>query len=136
MRKWLRKHFAPHMLRPLIYKVFTRAVLSLLAVLLLRRYVRIDAQPMGLGTLFTVFGLVYALGAWLAYLRLSGFRLPRPHLNLRRRRDPLRTYGDISDHIDDDIIPFESLEPEEQDVCLIVCDLLLCAVSFLVSLFV
>ena len=42
MKTWLKKHWKRYMLRPLIYKTFTRFVLALTVALLWDNYVRLE----------------------------------------------------------------------------------------------
>ena len=76
-------------------------------------------------------GILFALMAVVAWLRLDGIRLPRlMMLRVHPRKKPTRLYGDIADHLDDDIILFDDLEKEEQDVCVLLADALLAVVCF------
>ena len=61
--------------------------------------------------------------------------IPQLKLPRGKRRDPAFLRGDISDHIDDDIVKFDDLDKEGQDVCVLLTDLILAAVCFLFALF-
>ncbi len=135
MRKWLRTHFHRHMIRPLIYKGFTRAVLSVFLVLVLDRFVHSPSPLFSKSNLFILTGILWLLGSWISYLRLRGLRFPRFDIQRMRRKDPLRNYGDISDHINDPIITYDDLDDQEKDVCTLLCDLALCPLFIVTSFF-
>ncbi len=86
--------------------------------------------------LFLLSGILWLIGAWISYLRLHALRFPRFDIQRYRRKDPLRSFGDIADHIDDPIITYEDLDDHDKDVCTLLCDLALFPVFVLVSLLV
>ena len=124
------------MIRPLIYKFFTRSVLTVFAVLVVDHFVPKVSPRFTKANLFLFAALLWLVGAWISYLRLHGFRFPRFDIQRLRRKDPLRSFGDIADHIDDPIVTYEDLDDQEKDVCTLLCDLAMCPLFALVSLFV
>ncbi len=136
MRKWLRAHFGRHMIRPTIYKFFTRSVLTVFMCLTVEFFLHRSSDALTKKNLFLFSVLVWLLGAWISYLRLRGLRFPRFDIQRFRRKDPLRSYGDLADHTDDPIVTYADLDDEEKDVCTLICDLALCPLFALVSLFV
>ena len=62
-------------------------------------------------------------------MRIPQFKLPR-----MKRTDPAFLTGDMADHIDDDIVKFDDLDKEEQDVCVLLTDVILAVVCFLLAL--
>ena len=135
MHTWLKKHWKRYMLRPLIYKTFTRFVLALTVALLWDNYVRLD--PMIPRKMFAFFFLsvYFVLCAWLVHMRMDGLRLPRFRFPIRRKHDPVRTYGDMMDYTDEEIVSFDELEDDEKDICSLLANLI-CFALFLILSFV
>ena len=133
MTRWLKKHFNRDMIRPLIYTVFTRGILALLAAQLVHYF----APPSWPLTLFAnaslALGLLFLLGAVLAWLRADGLKIPHLKLPRIKRKDPVFMTGDIADHIDDEITRFDDLDAEEQNVCVLLADLILAAVCLVLA---
>ena len=127
MIRWLKKHFYGEMIRPLIYTVFTRGILALSAAQLVH-YFAPQSWPL---TLFSnaslALGILFLLGAVLAWLRVDGLKIPHLKLPRLKRKDPAFTAGDIADHIDDEITRFDDLDAEEQNACVLLADLILAA---------
>lgn len=135
MKKWFQKHVQPYMIRPMIYQAFTRVVMGLTAALLWNFLTNsVSAVRIHLAWAFIFVGAFYAVMGWMAYLRLDGLNMPKfdRNLFLRKKKPPVISYGDISDHIDDEIVSFEELEPEEKDVCLLFSNAF-CAIAFMVT---
>ena len=133
--KKLRRIWRRYMLRPFLYTAFTRLVLGLFAALLCDYFFSGAAGRPLRSTLFLLASVFFALLAWIAWLRLDGVSLPRL-MNLRigpkKQRD--RITGDMIDFVDDEPpIPFEDLEDDEKDCCLLCADLICCVVFFLAS---
>ena len=127
----LRAIWDRRMIRPLIYKLFTRGILMLTAVLLYRHFVTSTATN---GDLCLVAAAVFALAAVIAFLRLDGARIPQAKLP-RFKKKEIRTGGDLADHIDDDIVLFDDLDDDEQNLTVFVCDIALMLVFLIASLF-
>ena len=121
-------------IRPMIYMTFTRLGVGLLASLLLNHFFRDNIRNM-LMYAFTFFTALFAVMAWIAYLRLDGMHLPKLFMmRLHPKKKPFKTYGDISDHIDDEIVPFEKLTSPEKDLCCLVADFFCFAVFLILAL--
>lgn len=121
------------LLRPLIYMT-TNRFLAALALLLL--YNRFLAGPLALpGTAALLLALAFALAAWLVHLRMDGAHIPRmKNMRFPRRKDPLRNYTDISDHIDDAPPTADDLEDDERDLISLLSNLF-CLTAFAVLSF-
>ncbi len=131
----LRKIMQPHVFRPFIYMTSTRFLLGLAAVLLYARFSDPSAgtAPKMFG--FTLACVVFALLAWIAYLRLDNMKLPKlfnKRVNIKKK--PVRTYGDMIDYIDEEPVSFDDLENDEKDVCCFLADVI-CAVAFAILSF-
>ena len=132
MKKWFRKHFKPYMIRPAVYKTFTRFIYALLVSLLWEKFVSSELQSRMYAFIF--FGALFGVLAWMAYLRLDGVRMPKlPDWARANRKKPGRSFGDIADYVDEDVVSFEELEEEEKDVCILIANLVCCVVFFALS---
>ena len=118
-----RLRFQKYMIRPTVYKAFSRFILALTASLLWDRFINMGLKNMRMWA-FLFFGLLFIISAWLCYLRLDGMKMPRikkPEI----KKKPIRTYGDLPDHIDEEIISFDELEENERDLCCLIANLVL-----------
>ncbi len=136
MLKWLRMHFGRHMVRPLVYKLFTRAVITVFAVRAAEFFIGRPSPLFVLSNLYLLCALLWLIGAWISYLRMHGLKFPRPDIQRLRRKDPLRNFGDMADHIDEPVITYADLDDDEKDTVALLCDLALCPVFVIVSLLV
>lgn len=133
MIRRIREKWNRDMIRPLIYKIFTRGILALFAAELAHTFLP-GSWPLSMfSNLFLVLGLLFLAGVLLARLRLDGLKIPQLKLPRMKRKDPAYMAGDIADHIDDDIKGFDDLDKEEQDVCVLLADALLAAVCLLLA---
>ena len=127
MIRRIKQNFSRELIRPLIYTVFSRGILALLAAQLVH-YFAPSSWPLAMfSNLSLALGFLFLTGAVLAWLRMDGVKIPRLKLPRVKRKDPAFMAGDIADHIDDEITRFDDLEPEEQDVCTLLADLILAA---------
>lgn len=133
MIRWLRNHFDREMIRPLIYKVFARGILALFAAQLVHFFLPEGGMLSSFPNLSLILGFVFVLSAVIAWLRLDGMKIPQFHLPRIRRKDPPFLTGDMADHLDDEIVSFDELDPEEQNACVLLADLILAAVCFLLA---
>lgn len=133
MTRWLKKHFDRDMVRPLIYTVFTRGILALLAAQLVHYFAPPSWPLARFANASLALGLLFLLGAVLAWLRADGLKIPHLKLPRIKRKDPAFMAGDIADHIDDEITRFDDLDAEEQDACVLLADLILAAVCLVLA---
>ena len=133
MIRWLKKHFQRDMARPLVYKTFTRGILALFAAQLVRFFAPASSGLSSFSNLSLGLGLLFVLFAILAWLRLDGVKIPQLKLPRIKRKDPPFLAGSMADHIDDDIVNFDDLDPEEQDACVLLADLLLAAACLVLA---
>ena len=117
--------------QPLVNKAFTRLVLALAASLLWNEFVNGGLLSMR-AYAFLFFGVLFAVAAWMSYLRLDGIHAPQfDKLLFDWKRKPKRTYGDMIDYVDEKPVDFEELEEDEKCLCLLLADAA-CSVIFLV----
>ncbi len=124
------------MLRPFLYTAFSRLALGLCAALLGDHFFSGPAGRPLRGTLLLLAAVLFALMAWIAWLRLDGVSLPKPlNARLGPKKRPARSGGDMIDFIDEEPdIRFDDLDGDEKDVCLLCADLICCAVFLTASL--
>lgn len=134
MIRWLREYVTGDMVRPLIYKVFTRAVLALFAAELFHFFAPASWPMSRFANLALILAGLFFLGTAVAWLRLDGMRIPQMKLPRIKRKDPAFLAGDMADHIDDDIVKFDDLDEEEQNVCVLLTDLFLALVCLALAL--
>ena len=135
MIRWLKAHVTREMIRPLIYKVFTRGVLALFAAQLVRFFAPAHWAITQSSNQALILAGLFLLGAVIAWLRLDGMHIPQFKLPRWKRTDPAFLTGDMADHIDDDIVKFDDLDKEEQNVCVLLTDLILAVVCLVLALF-
>lgn len=110
------KVYRNYMLRPLIYMTAYRTMLALIFLLLLRRFVTNGPDAAMIATFLAV---LFALFAYLVYLRMDGLRVPRmKYIRPKKKPDPIRSAGDMADHVDEELgVTFDELEEDERDFC-------------------
>jgi len=133
MGRWFRNHFHREMLRPLIYKVFTRGVLALFAARLVHFFAPSSWPLASFRNLALMLGLLFSLFTVLAWLRMDGLRVPQLKLPRLRRKEPPFLTGDMADHLDEEIVQFDDLEEEDQNACVFLADLILSAGCLLLA---
>ena len=121
------------MVRPLIYKIFTRGILALFAAQLVHYFAPAGSGFSSFSNLSLGFGLLFILMALLAWLRLDGLKIPQLKLPRLKRKDPPFLAGNMADHIDDEIVSFDDLDEEEQNCCVLLADAALAAVCLILS---
>ena len=135
MIRWLREHVTRDMIRPLVYKIFTRAVLGLFVAELVHFFAPENWPLARFANLALILAILFLIGAVIAWLRLDGMNIPQFRLPRMKRKDPAFLTNDIADHIDDDIVKFDDLDKEEQDVCVLLTDVILAVVCLAFALF-
>lgn len=114
------KKYRNYMLRPIIYMTATRLMLALIFLLAMARLVPNGPAPAMSAALLTV---LFALFAFLIYLRMDGLRIPRvKYIRPKKKKDPMRHAFSMSDYTDEEPVSFEELEDEEKDFCSLVCN--------------
>lgn len=134
--RWFRSRFKPYMTRPTVYQTFTRFIYALLLSLLWDRFVSDSLQSKAYAFLF--FGAVFAILAWVSYLQLDGMRMP--HLtdwmtSSLPQKKPERSYSDMSDYVDEDVVNYSELESDEKYMCRLIANAA-CAVLYILLSFI
>ena len=136
MLKRFQSIFKPYMTRPTVYQTFTRFIYALLISLFWDRFINDGLLTKSFVFLFA--GAVFAILAWISYLHLDGVRMPQltdwltsslPH------KKPERSYGDMSDYIDEDVVNYSELESDEKYLCRLIANAL-CALAYILLSFI
>ena len=131
MRKEKKKVYQKYMLRPLLYMTAFRLMLSAIFIMIIVRFVK---NPLGGQIAAAFLTLLFALGAFLVYLRTDGMRIPRmKYIRPKKKKDPVRNYGDMQDHIDEDLVSFDELEDDEKDFVSLVSALINAGIFLVLS---
>ena len=119
----IKKIYQKYMLRPMIYLTAFRTMVALIFLLIIERFVQNGPAP---SMICGFLAVVFALFSYLVYLRMDGLRIPRvKYIRPKKKTDPLRNFGDMTDHMDDDPgVAFEELEADEKDFCSLVANLI------------
>ena len=133
MKKWINR-FHRDLLRPLIYKIFTRGILALFAAQLVHFFVPADWPLSRFSNLALLLGGLFLLITVLAWLRMDGLNLPQLKLPRMKRKDPPFLTGDLADHLDDDLVSFDDLDAEDQAFCVFLVDALLALLCLTLTL--
>ena len=134
MKTEIKRALTRNIIRPTVYKTLSRFPTALLVCLLADFFLK-GKNPNLLPTLYAVCVAVFLLLAWIAYLRMDGMNLPKAMmLRVNLNRKPTRTYGDMIDHVDDEIVSFDDLMDGEKDWCCLIADGI-CAITFFVLSF-
>lgn len=129
----IKQIYQKYLLRPLIYLTAFRTMIALIFLLIIVRFVPNGPAP---AMICTFLAALFALFAYLVYLRMDGLRIPRmKFIRPKKKADPLRNIGDMADHVDDDPgVTFEELEVDEKDFCSLIANVVN-LVIFLVASF-
>lgn len=124
--------YQKYMLRPLIYMTAYRTMVALIVLLLIDRFVPNGPEVRMTATFLA---MVFALLAYLVFLRMDGLRIPRmKYIRPKKKPDPMRNFGDMADHTDDEPgVTFEELESDEKDFCSMVASLINLVIFLVVS---
>ena len=131
-----KEHFSlsRELIRPAFYQVFTRYLISLCLALLWDFFFNKNGLR-SKSTAFLFFAIYFLIMAWLAYLRMDGVHVPKFDRKLYTwKRKPIRTYADLIDYTDEDIVKYDELDPEDQDKCLLIANTATTVLFFITAL--
>ena len=133
MIRRIRKNFSRDMVRPLVYKIFTRGILALFAAQMIHFFASAGSGLSSFSSLSLGLGLLFLLFAVLAWLRLDGLKIPQLKLPRIKRKDPPFLAGSMADHIDDEIVSFDDLDEEQQNLCVLLADAVLAVLCLILA---
>ncbi|MCI8543166.1 MAG: hypothetical protein HFH95_07625 [Lachnospiraceae bacterium] len=114
--------YKPYMIRPVLYKGVTRCAVALAVILLWDRFVESPLSAARDGS--AAAAVVLFLMGWISYLKLDGVRISRLPGKEKDRKSRQGSRGDIVDFVDEHVVSFDELEPEEQTACILAANLL------------
>lgn len=118
------------MLRPIVYKCFTKLSIGLALALLWDRFINVDKIYYLVRDAFFVVGVSFWACVWFQYLRMDGVSIDRLSKSDKKERKRFRT-KDIADFVDEKIVSYDELEKDEQAVCRIMSNFA-CGCIFLI----
>ena len=115
--------YKKYMFRPILYKTVTKLVIGIVLVLLWDRYINTFGLPAAEYGCFCIGGIIFPM-AWFEYLRLDGMVLS--HLNDKKQKKKKKRHSssDMADFVDEQVVSYSELEPEERALCRLLSDLL------------
>lgn len=115
----------------MVYMTFFRMMLAGIFLLIIRRF---SKNPLAPSFACAFLAVLFALGAFLVYLRCDGMRIPRmKFIRPKKKKEPMRSYGDIEDHIDEEVVSFDELEDDEKDFVSLIAALINAFVFLILS---
>ena len=132
-RRTFKQIYQKLLIRPIIYKAFSRFILSLTAAMLWDRLINTNDLRDMRAFAFVFMGIFSFVAAWLCYLRMDGFKIPRIKTPTWQRK-PTRSYGDIPDYVDEEIVSFDELEDDERDFCSMIANIIVGVLYMAISL--
>lgn len=109
--------YKPYMIRPILYKSVTRYSIALAVILLWDRFVHSPLSAARDGCAVVAEALL--LMGWFSYLKLDVVRIHRLPEESGRQKPKRQERGDIVDFVDEHVVSFDELEPDEQTTCIL-----------------
>lgn len=133
MLKKIKELWSRELITPIVHRTFTRMIIALTVSLLWNEFINKGVLSMRM-VAFLFFGVLFAVAAWVSYLRLDDIKVPQFDKKLFDwKKTPKRSMGDMIDYVDERPAPYDELEPEEQTLCLLVANLICCVVFTVLS---
>ncbi|MBE5791433.1 MAG: hypothetical protein E7322_04650 [Clostridiales bacterium] len=109
-----KKIFQKYMTRPLVYMTITRLMTALIFLLAVTKFLNTRVTNSAVSGFLAA---LFALFAYLVYLRMDGLRIPRmKYFKSKKKKEPVITQSSMTDHLDDDApVTFDELEEDERD---------------------
>ena len=134
MKKEKKKVYQRYMLRPIVYMTAFRLILSAIFIMIIVRFVK---NPLGPTYASSFLAVLFLLGAFLVYLRSDGLGIPRmKYIRPKKKKDPVRNYGDMQDYIDEETVSFDELEDDEKDLVSLIASVINAGIFLILSFIV
>ena len=129
LKNWLKKHYAPYMLRPMLYRITTNVLAALAAVAVWHRFI---SPQQKIQHLIFAAAVIFAAMAWFNYLAADGVKMP---FTGRKKNEANGTKASgMAEHINDEPDSSSSLGAEERIVCSLTSNILCCILFLAISL--
>lgn len=136
MKKLWRIYHQSYMIRPTVYRFLTKSAVVLLLAVLWNQF--INNGLFTIGYVFLALGLICMSLAWFNYLSLDGVHVNFVFLDkLREHRSKQRQHikKDMVDYVQESVVSFDELEPEERSACGLMSSFLTGLLFALLSIF-
>ncbi|MCD7918495.1 MAG: hypothetical protein LUD82_05685 [Clostridiales bacterium] len=136
MKKLWRIYHQSYMIRPTVYRFLTKSAVVLLLAVLWNQF--INNGLFTIGYAFLALGLICMSLAWFNYLSLDGVHVNFVFLDkLREHRSKQRQHikKDMVDYVQESVVSFDELEPEERSACGLMSSFLTGLLFALLSIF-
>ncbi len=136
MKKLWRIYHQSYIIRPTVYRFLTKSAVVLLLAVLWNQF--INNGLFTIGYAFLALGLICMSLAWFNYLSLDGVHVNFVFLDkLREHRSKQRQHikKDMVDYVQESVVSFDELEPEERSACGLMSSFLTGLLFALLSIF-
>lgn len=129
--------YKPYMTRPMIQLCAIKVAIAAVVILVYDRFLRQNAYISIVSDMFFFLGCFFLACTWFHYLGLDGIKIPgifnenRKKDGKKRKKLIRKTYSDMSDYTDEQVVSLSELEPEEKKVCRFLANLI-CGLLFLI----
>ena len=133
MKIFFGRFFKKYMIKPTIYKLITKILLSVTVVMIWDRYVNRSGFYNTRVFMSFVLAVVFGAAAWFSFLKLDGMTVvgfPKRE----KKKKPKQSTASIGDHLDTEPDAFANLLDEEKTFCGFASSLILMAVCLILSL--
>lgn len=134
MKMFFGKYCKKYMLRPILYKLFTKLVVSVVVMTLWIRFVDLGGLRPSRVFAGSALAAIFGASAWLSFLRLDGVKLPRLPSRKALTRIPKQSTADLTDHLDTQPESFDELLQDERDFAAFASSLILFVVFLIVGI--
>ena len=129
------KQIKPYMIRPIIQKTVTRILCVLVACLFWDRFLNKDHIYSIFELPLLLAGVILLAAAWFCYLRLDDMRVHYLGEDDKPKRQTKKHHErSVVDFVDEKVVAYEELEPQEQTVCGLVSNLIPGLLSVLIAI--
>ncbi|MCC8064316.1 MAG: hypothetical protein LIO78_03310 [Clostridiales bacterium] len=136
MKKLWRIYHHSYMIRPTVYRFLVKSAVVLLLAVLWNQF--INNGLFTIGYAFLALGLICMALAWFNYLSLDGVHVNFVFLDkIKEHRSKQRQHikKDMVDYVQEPVVSFDELEPEERSACGLMSSFLTGLLFALLSLF-
>ena len=109
--------YKKYMIRPIVYKTVTKALLVLMVSLIWKEYINTNQELSMVDYVFPILGIVLIAFSWFHYIALDGLQFH--YLNDEKQNKKKRKFRlkDIIDFTDEEVVSFDELDKEEEIAC-------------------
>ena len=109
--------YKKYMIRPIVYKTVTKALLVLVVSLIWKEYVNTNPELSMVDYVFPVLGIVLIAFSWFHYIALDGLELHYLNEDKQSKKESKFRLKDIIDFTEEKPESFSELDKEEEIAC-------------------